>query len=149
MEIQGYSAEAKHPLPPSTANAAEPLDSLLYSKSRILRSKLEVLASEIYARLTLWDRNLIRISSDKENVEKLLDQFTRLARYHLRDPRDVTRLQDSTLRLEAQRRDEDVQCWRDVVMVMRDFLEVWEAHEQAKNRSIFINHVGTGNQESL
>lgn len=149
MEIQGYSAQATNPAPLSAADAAEPLDNLLYSKSRILRSKLEVLASEIYARLTMWDRNLARIDSDKSNVEKLLEQFTRLARYHLRDQKDVTQLHDSNLRLEAQRRDEDSQCWRDVVMVMRDFLETWEGHEQAKNRSIFINHVGAGNQESL
>ena len=133
----------------SIDQANAPLDNLLHSKSRILRSKLEVLASEIYARLNMWDRNLARIDTDKANVEELLDQFTRLARYHLRDPKDITRLHDSNLRLEAQRRDEDVQCWRDVVMVMRDFLETWEAHEQAKNRSIFINHVGAGNQESL
>ncbi len=121
------------------------LQNLLHSKSKILRGKLEVLASEIYARLTMWDRNLVRIDGDKANVEKLLDQFTRLARYHLRESRDIARLHDSNLRLEAQRRDEDVQCWRDVVMVMRDFLETWEAHEQAKNRAIFINDVGTGN----
>jgi hypothetical protein len=149
MEIQGYSAQATHLASISTAAAAEPLDNLLHSKSRILRSKLEVLASEIYARLTMWERSLTRIDGDKHKVEQLLDQFTRLARYHLRDPRDVTRLHDSNLRLEAQRRDEDSQCWRDVVIVMRDFLETWEAHEQAKIRSIFINHVGAGNQESM
>jgi hypothetical protein len=51
MEIQGYSAQPTNPAPLSTADAAEPLDNLLHSKSRILRSKLEVLASEIY---TLW-----------------------------------------------------------------------------------------------
>ena len=118
------------------------LDNLLHSKSRILSSKLEVLASEIYARLTMWNRNLARIDDDKAKVEDLLSQFTRLACYHLRDQRDVGRLRDSALQLEAQRRDEDVQCWRDVVMVMRDFLESWEAHEQAKNRSIFLNHAG-------
>ena len=148
MEIQGYSAE-ENLATMSTADAAEPLDNLLHSKSRILRSKLEVLASEIYTRLTIWDRNLARIGSDKEKVEKLLDQFSRLARYHLRDPKDVTRLHDSNLRLETQTREEDIQCWRDVVLVMRDFLETWEAHEQAKTRSIFINHVGARNQESL
>jgi len=148
MEIHGYSVQVD-PATNSIVDAADPLDNLLHSKSRILRGKLEVLASEIYARLTLWDRNLARIGSDKENVEKLLEQFARLARYHLRDQKDVTRLHDSNLRLETQRRDEDIQCWRDVVMVMRDFLETWEANEQAKNRSMFINHVGAGHQESV
>ncbi len=143
-------------LPQITVDSSQPqgsdslaLDHLLFSKSRILRSKLEVLASEIYARLTMWNRNLARIDDDKAKVEELLYQFTRLARYHLRDQQDVGHLRDSALQLEAQRRDEDVQCWRDVVMVMRDFLESWEAHEQAKNRSIFLNHAGPRPEESL
>ena len=125
------------------------LDHLLHSKSRILSSKLEVLASEIYVRLTMWNRNLARIDDDKGKVEQLLQQFTRLARYHLRDQQDVGRLRDSALQLESQRRDQDVQCWRDVVLVMRDFLDAWESHEQAKNRSIFLNHAGSRPQESL
>jgi len=97
----------------------------------------------------MWDRNLDRIGSDKEQVEALLSQSTRLARYHLRDQREVTRFHDSTLRLESQRRDEDIQCWRDVVLVMRDFLDTWEAHAQAKSRSIFINHAGSRPEESV
>lgn len=133
----------------SEAGTAGALDHLLHSKSRILRTKLEVLASEIQARFALWDRNLDRIGKEKENVEALLDQSTRLARYHLREQNEVARLRESSLRLDSERRDEDIQCWRDVVLVMRDFLNAWEVHEQAKARSIFINHAGTGTEESL
>ena len=125
------------------------LDHLIHSKSRILGTKLEVLASEIQARFAMWDRNLERINTEKGPVEALLDQSTRLARYHLREQGEVTRLHESALRLESQRRDEDIQCWRDVVLVMRDFLDTWETHEQAKSRSIFINHAGTRTEESV
>ena len=149
MDPQIYLSQTTLDPPQPQESDSLALDHLLHSKSRILRSKLEVLASEIYARLTMWNRNLARIDDDKAKVEDLLNQFTRLARYHLRDQQDVGRLRDSTLQLEAQRRDEDVQCWRDVVMVMRDFLESWEAHEQAKNRSIFLNHAGARPEESL
>ncbi len=149
MDAYSYSSINQSQPPEPQESDSLSLDVMLHSKSRILSSKLEVLASEIYARLTMWNRNLARIDRDKTQVGDLLAQFTDLARYHLREQRDVGRLHDSALQLESQRRDEDVQCWRDVVMVMRDFLDAWEAHEQAKNRSIFINHVGTGNQESL
>jgi hypothetical protein len=136
-----------------SANGQQPdsfaLDHLLHSKSRILRTKLEVFASEIQARFAMWDRNLDRIGSEKEQVEALLNHSTRLVRYHLREPNDVTRLRESSLQLDAQRREEDIHCWRDVVMVMRDFLDTWEAHEQAKSRSIFINHAGTRTEESM
>jgi hypothetical protein len=149
MDSHAYLPQTAFESPQPQESDSLALDHLLHSKSRILSSKLEVLASEIYARLTMWNRNLARIDDDKAKVEDLLSQFTRLARYHLRDQQDVSRLRDSTLQLEAQRRDQDVQCWRDVVLVMRDFLETWEAHEQAKNRSIFLNHAGSRPEESL
>ena len=133
----------------SETGTANGLDHLLHSKSRILRTKLEVLASEIQARFAMWDRNLDRISNEKEGVEALLDQSTRLARYRLREQNEVARLRESSLRLDSERRDEDIQCWRDVVLVMRDFLNAWEVHEQAKARSIFIQHAGAGTEESL
>ncbi len=79
----------------------------------------------------------------------MLNQSTRLARYHLREPNETARLRESSLQLDSQRRQEDIQCWRDVVLVMRDFLEAWEVHEQAKSRAIFINHAGTRTEESL
>jgi hypothetical protein len=149
MYEQTYSSGSTEIANPSEAGENLALDNLLHSKSRILRTKLEVLAAEVHARLTMWDRNLSRIDGEKQGVEQLLDQFTGLARYHLRDQKDLARLRESGSRLESERREEDVQCWRDVVMVMRDFLEIWEAHEQAKNRSIFINHVGTGYQNAM
>ena len=149
MTLQDYSASAEDSFAVSQAQASTPLDHLLHGKSRLLRSKLEVLAAEIHTRLALWDRNLTRIDGEKSNVSNLLERSSRLARYHLRDQHDVGQLRDSAAQLESQRRDQDVQCWRDVVLVMRDFLDVWEAHEQAKNRSIFINHAGPGTEDSL
>jgi hypothetical protein len=149
MDSQAYLPQTKTESPQPQESDSLALDHLFHSKSRILRGKLEVLASEIYARLTLWNRNLARIDEDKAKVEELLQQFTRLACYRLREQQDVGRLRDSALQLEAQRRDQDVQCWRDVVMVMRDFLDSWEAHEQATNRSIFLHHAGPRPEESL
>jgi len=125
------------------------LDHLLHSKSRILRTRLEVLASEIQARFAIWDRNLDRINDDKASVEALLDQSSRLARYHLREQSDVNRLRESALQLDSQRREQDIQCWRDVVQAMTEFLNTWEASEQARSRSIFINHVGRGSESTL
>lgn len=149
MQAQENYLPAERTLPDRDAETAGALDHLLHSKSRILRTKLEVLASEIQARFAMWDRNLERIGGEKEQVEKLLNQSTRLARYHLREPNEAVRLRESSLQLDSQQRQEDIQCWRDVVLVMRDFLEAWEVHEQAKSRAIFINHAGARTEESL
>jgi hypothetical protein len=85
----------------STTATAGALDHLLHSKSRILRTKLEVLASEIQARFAMWDRNLDRIGNDKGQVETLLNESSRLARYHLREPNEATRLRESSLQLDT------------------------------------------------
>jgi hypothetical protein len=149
MQAHDSYLQAKTNSSDSEAGTAGALDHLLHSKSRILRTKLEVLASEIQARFAMWDRNLERISNEKEQVEALLNQSTRLTRYHLREPNESTRLNESSLQLDSQRRQEDIQCWRDVVQVMRDFLDTWEAHEQAKSRSIFIHNAGAGTEDTL
>ena len=135
--------------PGLASESAGALDNLLHSKSRILRTKLEVLASEIQARFAMWDRNLERIDSDKGKVETFVNESARLARYHLREPNEATRLRESALQLDAQQRQEDIQCWRDTVQVMRDFLNAWEVHEQARSRAIFFNHAGSGTQDTL
>ena len=149
MQAHAYSPETNPIALSLGSEPGSPLDHLLHSKSRILRSKLEVLATEIQARLAIWDRNLTRINDDKSTAEGLLSRLAHLTRYHLSDPREQTRLQEAAFHLESQRRAEDVESWRDVVNVMRDFLEVWEAHEQARTRAIFLNHVGPTTQDPL
>lgn len=133
----------------SIEDLAAPLDNLLHFKSSILKSKLEVLASEIFARLAVWDRNVARIDEDKTQVEGLLSRLAQQARYHLRDHRDKNQFYKQMSDLEVQRRSQDVECWRDIVFVMRDFLAAWEAHEQSKNRAIFFNNAGSGLENHL
>lgn len=149
MDVPDSNTSLEHRTNTIAMPPGSPLDQLLHSKSRILRTKLDVLATEIVARLGIWNRNLERIHTEKVGVEELLDQSARLARYHLREQRDVGRLREDALKLDTQQREEDVQCWKDVVLVMRDFLTAWESHEQAKSRAIFINYAGSGHQESL
>lgn len=147
-----YQPQLDHAIEPAHDDfgSANALDQLLGAKPRILRTKLEVLASEIQARFAMWDRNLDRIADGKGQVEALLDESSRLARYHLRDPNEATRLRESAIQLDSQQRQEDIQCWRDTVQVMRDFLNAWEVHEQARSKAIFLNHATAGTtQESL
>jgi hypothetical protein len=71
MQVYESYHQARSVSPDSGAGPAGALDNLLHSKSRILRTKLEVLASEIQARFAMWDRNLDRIGDEKEQVETL------------------------------------------------------------------------------
>ena len=139
-----FSTPPDTPAPKPTNGSKTALDQLLGGKSRILRTKLDVLALEMKERLRIWDRNLERIDRDKERVTEIAERISRLANYHFRDHREKSELYEELANLETERRSQDVECWRDIVMVMRDFLGVWEAHEQAKARAIFLDYAGPG-----
>jgi hypothetical protein len=119
------------------------LDNLLHQKSRIFSSKLEVLAAALVVRVGLLKENLSLIDDDKTRAEAMLAKIDHQALYHFREHRDKNILYQMLFALEAERRSQAVECWRDVVMVLRDFLGVWEAHEQSQARAIFLEHVGS------
>ncbi len=119
------------------------LEDLLHSKGRVLKTKLEVLTAEILQRLNLREVNFTRIRQDQSSLQEILHGLTRQANYHQREHREKVPLYQRQLELEKELRSQDVDCWKDVVLVMRDFLTIWEAHEQARSRAIFMNHVGT------
>jgi hypothetical protein len=119
------------------------LDDLLHQKSRIFASKLEVLSVAMIVRLEILRENVARIATDKERAGVMLAQMDQQARYHFREHRDKNILYQTLFSLEEQHRSQAVECWRDIVMVLRDFLGVWEAHEQSQARAIFLENVGS------
>ncbi len=120
----------------ASENPDTSLDDLINQKGRILKTKLEVFASEIHERVRIRSRNIDRISEDEETVKKMLKELNRMERYRLRDTGQQQRtLYQEVFTLEKERREQDVECWRDVVQVMRDFLDTWEAHQQAKSKA--------------
>lgn len=42
------------------------------------------------------------------------------------------------LDLNRERRTQDIECWRDLVHVFRDLLQIWEDLEQAKVRDSML-----------
>jgi len=128
------------PRPSLPRGESSALDDLIGGKARILNVKLAVFASEIIERLRLRVLNQERIDSDEEQVRELIQTTDRQARYHFREHHDKRVLYETHFELREERRSQDVECWRDIVDVMRDFLTVWESLEQAKARSIFLDH---------
>ena len=110
---------------------------LIQGRIRIVHSKLEVMAAEINERLRIRKEILHRVDSDKNVVHKLMRQMA----YRGAEQRDELGLHGKILDLQEEERKEDVESWRDIVMVMRDFLLVWEEYEKAKNRGSFLSHV--------
>lgn len=119
------------------------LEDLVHQKATIQRTKLEVLTAEILVRLNILSRHLRSVDDDKAKVAVMLERIDRLANYHFREHREKSVLYQQLFDLGQQRRQAEVECWRDVVMVMRDFLMIWETHQQAQARAIFLEHAGT------
>ena len=114
-----------------------------------MKTKLEVLAAEILQRLNIRDVNVTRIGHDQNLLKQIVQFLSVQANYQQRQPKEKNPFYEKEFDLEKERRAQDVECWRDVVLVMRDFLTIWEAHEQARSRAIFINHVGSGLEKHL
>lgn len=117
------------------------IENFIHSRTRILNSKLEVLAFEIRHRLEIRAGNLERIGQDKTRIDEMLAGLSRKANYLMREHRDKQPFYDQIFRLEVEKRQQDVECWRDIVMVMRDFLYAWEGHEQARAKAILLKDV--------
>lgn len=141
-ENQTYSGQPDQGEKSSDSDTLGSIDNLIHQKTRILRVKLEVLAAEILDRFFLRDKNLNRIEEDQYRTREIHEKISRQVNYQLRAHREKQPFYELLFGLEKEKREQEVECWRDVAQVMTDFLNVWEAHEQAKARSEFLNDAG-------
>ena len=126
------------------AETDDTLDDLLHQRSAIHSRKLEILAAEIWWRLHISSRNLAALDNDKDCVQEMLNRLDVAANYHLREHQEKGVFYRKLFEIEAEKRSQHVECWRDVVLVMRDFLLVWETHEQTRARAMFLQNAGPG-----
>ncbi|MCG3148180.1 MAG: hypothetical protein PCFJNLEI_01623 [Verrucomicrobiae bacterium] len=117
------------------------LDDLIHVNTRILRTKLEAIGTTVQARLKIRQQNIERIADDREKLTGMVQQISVAANYHLRDHKEKDRLYQRDFELTQERRDQDTQCWRDIVLVLRDFLMFWDEYERAKARGAFLEDV--------
>ena len=117
------------------------LDDLIHANTRILRTKVKAVAAAVHERLKIRRDNITRIADDRDKLTEIVQQISVAANYHLRDHKEKDRLYQRDFELNRERRDQDTQCWRDVVLVLRDFLTFWDEYERAKARGAFLEDV--------
>ena len=143
------------------------LEALLSGKTELAETRLAVTAVQIIERLRLRAKNL------KQLLDEELDIGNKLLKVQAQVPsgpnwqtfnKDIMGLeaqleQRSSNNQSAQRR-EDVECWRDLTNVMRDFLNAWDnfSRNEAKNRFLSalpqqaspgLRPVAPGNQQAV
>lgn len=136
------SAAGRPNVQPAYVEPELDLGRLIGQKSRVLRTKLEILALEMATRFHIRDRNVAGIDENKAQVEEAIANLDRMARYHLREHHEKTIFYRNLFELEVERRRQEADCWRDLAMVMKDFLYAWEGFEQARARLGFFENVG-------
>ena len=122
----------------------ESLDKFISHRSSILNSKLEILLKEVQARLAVKHRNTISVDNDIEKVKDIMHELSPKAFYinNSTEKDEFHKLKHKSLELEKERRDQEVSCWNDVVPVMRDLLNTWEAHQQSSARAQLLKSKG-------
>jgi hypothetical protein len=117
------------------------LTDLLHTNTRVLKTKLEAIALSVQERLNIRRQNLGRIADDKDKLSEMLQKITVATNYHLREHREKGTFYQKMFELERERRDQDTDCWKDIVLVLRDFLTFWDEYERAKARGAFLEDV--------
>ena len=117
------------------------LEDFIHHRTKILGTKLEVLISEMNDRLRLKNKTQLDLDSDKDNLEEVINKISVAAGYGLRDHKDKISLSQKMFELNREKRNQDTACWVDTVRVMRDFLDTWDDHEQAKAKSRLLKNV--------
>lgn len=118
------------------------LAEFLQHRPKTLESTLEVLALEIFERLRLRALNIERIDHDKERLYDMIQRVSRAVLYRSRDTRDELTLHLEIFGLEKERREQEVETWRDIVKVLDRLLYIFQLREEAKQRMKFIGNVG-------
>lgn len=115
------------------------IDEFLGTRRTILGKKLEVFVAEIAARLALRSQKIDKVCSEREKVEGLIEFIHKKIPYNPALTQQGTMLHQQVFRLEEELRREETDCWRDLVMIMRDLLFAWEGYESARARGRFLN----------
>ena len=115
--------------------------------SRILKSKLDVLMQEIWIRLGIKGNNFQKLDTDLSKVHCEMSELSKRAYFHgdTSGKEDFQQLRQTELELEKEKRDQDVSCWNDVVKVMHEVLNTWEAHQQSMARAKLLSNQGIDN----
>jgi len=137
----------------------ESLDEFISQRSSILSSKLEILKQEMLARFAIKKKNLNKIREDVDKINDNMQKLSAKAFYIVdsAEKNEFHKLHNKSLDMEKEKRDQAASCWNDVVPVMRDLLNTWEAHQQSSARAQLLknngleevideNHLGDGGQ---
>ena len=110
------------------------LDNFIHRRARILNTKLQVITFEILERFRLKALNMRNLEKDESIVSDLIHP------YHINSQQEKSAFYERLLDIHKERREQEVNCWCDLVPVVRDLLNTWDAHQQTQSRAILLQN---------
>ncbi len=130
-----------HPEPNRERAQHSALEAILNGRTELAETRLAVTAVQIIERLRIRARNLKQLFDEELSIDnKLLQIQGQFPSGFNKDLFGIEAQMDQRVSLvqSAQRR-EDVECWRDLTNVMRDFLNAWESFSRNEARNRFLS----------
>lgn len=123
---------------PDLAHSQNPaLKTMLENRQDLAETRLAVTATQIVERLLIRSRHLKQLMAEELEVDSKLLQIHEVPGRGSVDMLGLeSQLEQQSSQIRSAQRREDVECWRDLTHVMRDFLNAWEgfSRNEAKNR---------------
>lgn len=115
-----------------------------------LKTKLDVLVVFLHERLRLREDAMQSLENDERNIRSLLVAFEN-QRYHGKIEASglEASLINQGLSIERERRTQENACWQDLVGLMQQMLEVWEASDEARSKEEMMKNAFPKHQYQL
>ncbi len=129
--------------PDTNRERAQPsaLEAILNGRTELAETRLAVTAVQIVERMRIRARNLKQLLDEELTVSnKLLEIQGLFPPGFNKDLLGVeAQMNQSISQIKGAQRREDVECWRDLTNVMRDFLNAWEGFSRNEARNRFLS----------
>jgi hypothetical protein len=116
--------------------ADKSIDSLLGARASVNKIKASLWAGAIRERINILNRSLEQLTEEELIIDNRILQFEGRSYFPLQS---YENLQNALRNLQSRRISEEKECWKDIIVVLRDFLGAFEAHSQSKARGEFLN----------
>lgn len=111
------------------------IETLLSARSSVNKLKVNLWAGAIRERISILNRSLEQLTEE----ELVLDnRIIKLEGKPYDTSQTYDMLKNSLQSLQGRRVVEEKECWRDIVVVLRDFIGAFEAHSQSQARGEFL-----------
>ena len=131
----------------SVVGAEEPmedsssLDALMNQKSDTLGTKLDVFLAQLLRRLRLRQENMAGLDYDDCKLGTMINDVRfQNGGYMGNADRRIASLEKQGFDIEKEKREQDMECWRDITMVTKDLLIAWEAYQHSRVKANLLKY---------